>query len=62
MEEFFGCVVLAAGRFVVAASNRRVEYVAVFIDIEGEAVFLATRWAGMAAFESAILLQGVSVL
>ena len=47
---------------MVAASNRRVEDVAVFIDIEGEAVFLATPGAGMAAFESAILLQGVSVL
>lgn len=41
---------------MVAASNRGIKYVAVFIDIEGKAVFLTTGGAGMAGFDYARLL------
>ncbi len=40
--------VVAAGRFVVAAADGFVEWVAVGIDVEGEAAGTAATWAGVA--------------
>ena len=40
--------VVAAGRFVVAAADGFVKWVAVGIDVEGEATGTAAGWAGVA--------------
>ena len=40
--------VVAAGRFVVAAADGFVKWVAVGIDVEGEAAGTAAGWAGVA--------------
>ena len=53
--------VVAAGRFVVAAADGFVEWVAVGINVEGEAALTATGRAGVAAAWIGVFLKGVVV-
>ena len=53
--------VVAAGRFVVAAADGFVEWVAVRINVEGKAAGTATGRAGVAAAWIGVFLKGVVV-
>ena len=53
--------VVAAGGFVVAAADGFVEWVAVGINVEGEAALTATGRAGVAAAWIGVFLKGVVV-
>ena len=53
--------VVAAGGFVVAATDGFVEWTAVGIDVEGEAFVTATGRAGVAASGVGVFLKGVVV-
>ena len=53
--------VVVAGRFVVAAADGFVEWVAVGIDVEGEAAGAAASWAGVAGGWSYVSLEVVVV-
>ena len=51
--------VVAAGGFVVTAADGFVEWVVVWINIEGEAALTATGRAGVAAAWIGVFLKGV---
>lgn len=53
--------VVAAGRFVVAAADGFVEWVAVGINVEGKAAGTATTWAGVTGGCACISLEVVVV-
>ena len=53
--------VVAAGGFVVAAADDFVEWVAVRIDVEGEAAGTAATWAGVTGGWACISLEVVVV-
>ena len=55
--------VVAAGGFVVAAADGFVEWVAVGIDVEGEAAGTAAGWAGVwFLFRSRCISSGIACL
>ena len=53
--------VVAAGRFVVAAADGFVEWVAVGVDVEGEAAGTAAGWAGVTGGWACVSLEVVVV-